>query len=284
MSESATMSLGKVMVTMTLGEALTLTRGLGCHSLGFQLQWKLEGHASAVAQFTGGAVMVYLGSQFHYVGPLHISPARSTRIGTEGHQTRTGSIGAHVDLYPAQLAALEELRSHNGVMFDVTVVAEGGTLDEPKVVVDSLSVRRTFEQSAWVRCLSAAKYSDVLLIEVPALASRLPKFGDVDEAFRKSQEALMRGDYEDCVSWGRKTLERLETTLGDAEVVKNMAQAAASKGGTGEWDKADRVRFVRRAVTVLAHPAAHGNKNEWNTFGAATMQRHLSSCRRPFFG
>ena len=251
------MSLGRDLgANFVLGEQLRLTRGLSCYTLEFRVRWALQGVGAGIAHFADGHASVSLGNEYRFIGPVRLGPARDTRVNLNGQPQATGWLCVELDLSSAQLAALEQARGH-GIMFAITLAAEGGRTDDNRVFAESCEMRRTFEHSAWVRCLNEAKYLDVVLLEVPSLAARSEKFREVDEAFRQSQEALVRGNHEDCVTWGRKTVERLETILAD----KDAVDRSMTKGNLAEWNKTERVQLLRRAAKILANPAAHGDKN-----------------------
>ncbi|MDP2344406.1 MAG: hypothetical protein Q8O67_25835 [Deltaproteobacteria bacterium] len=256
---------------LVLSERISLRRGLGHYTIIFPAEWRLEGqHGFARISAVSASLLVKSEGKYCVLGRGIVVATQAT-FALEGNRARSGSLEFEVDLLPAQMAELEEVRSHDGITFDLSITLEGGASNEPRLKWDRGNLRRTYEQSAWVRALNEAKFSESVLIQVPSLSDRDPRFKDVDEAFRESQAALLTGRYEDCVSWGRKTLERLETALNDAEAVKNIING----GNFGEWAKSERVQFVRRAVKQLAHPSAHGNKNAlehtWNRDDATAL-------------
>jgi hypothetical protein len=173
-----------------------------------------------------------------------------------------------LELDAARLTAIEALRMGRDLNLRIHVngsaVAPGAS--GPQRIRAEIDHPTT--QSDWVRVLDGMGYRKTLLLEVPMpSADAREQFQQAIEHLREAQDLMMRGKYRDAVGRCRDVLESLETALGDA--------TTAAPDNQRDWDKACRIRNVRRAFKVLTHPARHADQvstqHEWGPEDAASV-------------
>jgi len=123
-------------------------------------------------------------------------------------------------------------------------------------------------QSDWVRVLDGMGYRKTLLLEVPMPPADAPEqLRQVVEHLWHAQDSMMHGRYRESVGACRDVLESMDVALVDANTT--------APGDQRTWDKATRVRQVRRALKVLTHPARHADEvstqHEWGPEDAASI-------------
>lgn len=173
-----------------------------------------------------------------------------------------------LELDAARVQAIEALRMGRSLNVQLhingTAVAPGAR----QLQRIRAQIRHEATQSDWIRVLDGMEYRKTLLLEVPMPATDAHEgLRQAVEHLRQAQDLLMHGRYREAVGACRDVLESLDTALGDA--------AAAVPDNQRDWDKACRVRNLRRALKVLTHPARHADEvsaqHEWGPEDAASI-------------
>lgn len=122
------------------------------------------------------------------------------------------SVEFKLTLFPAQIAAVEELRAGGDLRFLLTIVGEGGGYSEnPKAIHPTNdSLWKALARSDWVRMLHDAKAMDILLLEIPMPFVEPPAgLKPVIDNLRQAQNMFYEGHYPDCLINCRKSIETL---------------------------------------------------------------------------
>lgn len=164
-----------------------------------------------------------------------------------------------MELDARRIEAIERIRTGKELWFrlDVFGVAHG-----PETPPDR-SLKAQFQQrvnqGTWIEMLEMMGYKRTLLLEVPVLDEKEnPLLSEATQHLTQAQMHLNRGHYRDCVGSCRDVLEALQTALGDneerlPELGKEVIESTKS------WSKNQRIRAVRWALHVLAHPSRHAD-------------------------
>lgn len=173
-----------------------------------------------------------------------------------------------LELDAARVEAIEAVRSGRNLGLRLHVDGNALAPGESRPQRVRVQILHEVAQSDWVRVLDGMGYRKTLLLEIPMPASDAPEqLRQAVEHLRQAQDLVMHGRYREAVGACRDVLESLDTALGDA--------TAAAPDNQRDWDKACRVRHVRRALKVLTHPARHADEvsaqHEWGPEDAATI-------------
>lgn len=200
----------------------------------------------------------------------HFSPGPTVLpISPYGSGSRHQTVRLETDLDRARLEALETVRAGGNLSLNVQM--------QIRVDDQAQSAQEQFDvnQGVWVGVLEQMGFRRTLLIEVPVPSDGRPA-GLVQAValLGKAQEHMLHGRDRDTVAACREVLEAIAAALGDTEQVEPELHKVLFQG-TSLMSKAERVRLVRRALRVMAHPAHHQDpaaaQVEWTRIDAAAM-------------
>lgn len=200
----------------------------------------------------------------HFRPSPTVLPIRAYGSGST-HQT----IRLEADLDRARLEALENVRAGGNLSLNVQL--------QIRIDDQAQSANEQFDvnQGVWVGVLEQMGYRRTLLIEVPVPSDGRPAgLGTAVELLGKAQEHMLHGRDRDTVAACREVLEAIAAALGDTEQVEPELHKVLFQG-TNQMSKAERVRLLRRALRIMAHPAHHQDpaaaQIEWTRIDAAAM-------------
>ncbi len=203
----------------------------------------------------------------------HLRPLGSLLRNDELPPFRDWQVPLVADLSLVQLEALEAQRRGG----DLTIAVHfHAALDcgVHGLRISTTTLPHTIPQSEWVRILSQMGYQRTLLLEVPVPDSgNAPEMAGAVEFLAEAQRQMIEGHYRQAVGSCRDALEQLAAALQDgSNFPRPLADAL---GGTSRWPKAERLRLLRRALTIVTHPAKHGDPMalsfEWDREDARSL-------------
>ena len=261
-----------------------LESGLACYLLTLNFEWQLQTETPGLSvRGFHGVAHVHANGAFRQIGRLIPSAPTVIRLAANGQRLVRGSFALQVELSPAKMAALEDVRNGGDFLLHTNIDVEIHNADDGRSSIDVAQVRRTIEQSSWLKRLKEASFADTLLLEVPALDASDPNLAEATARFRESQSAAARGDWKVSVGQARDVLERLESAYGDKAQVDDAAFQKILEGST-TWSKTKRIQLLRRALKVFANPAKHDDDNaasfDWSRKDAVAVLQIQSAILR----
>ena len=190
-------------------------------------------------------------------------------------QTNKRNFQVEIELDAKRIAAIEDIRLGGDLNFTLNIygVARSASDGRSRTVTASLQYRAN--QSTWIEVLDQMKYRRTMLLEIPILDEKVsPRFPEAAEHLRTARTHLLSGHFRDSVGACRDVMESLSKALSDDkyqpdEEIKSWFKDMRSMG------KEERLRLVRRAVTVLTHPARHADEVsasiEWSPMDARAV-------------
>lgn len=201
--------------------------------------------APDVARVDVGPDQLCLGS----ATPNHSLHVRTLQ--TPGHF----SYEFRLDLSPAQLAALEDIRGGGDLAFRVILSGVAGN-------EASFADRESWQQvlthvvplSEWIEHLRVAKAMDILLLEIPMPFVDPPaQLAAAMKLLRQAQSLFLQAHYADCVINCRRALEEFEKVLG-RDRSGLLKRLATDREGL---DKSERQTTIEAAVYHFGNLAVH---------------------------
>lgn len=236
--------------------------GLGFYRLvahiGVTFHGKPDGAEVTVTNIDGELLVRGKDNQEHYLGYLRRQGA-TYPFATYQH-TATGSITLEIELDAGRIEAIERIRLGGDLFFKLTLYgsAYGGGDTHSRAVQDVLHFRAN--QSSWIEILDQMGYRQTMLLEIPVAGGEIsPQLSEAAKHLQTAQAHLLRGHFRDAVGACRDVMELLSAALTDEEgqlpgTIKAWFDDTRSMG------KGERLRIVRRALKVLAHPARHADQ------------------------
>jgi hypothetical protein len=178
-------------------------------------------------------------------------------------QADTRELYLECEVDSARLDAIEALRAGAdlGLLIQFQGQVDGGRWQGG-------SVDHTVNQSAWAAVLADAGYRRTLLIEMPVPdPAAEPELAAAIAYLAQAQAHLLAGRDRDAVGACRDVLEELEKLPG--------AEFTEPSGDRNAWSKAERVLRLRKALTLLTHPARHRKEDAARIIWGRTYARAI---------
>lgn len=186
-----------------------------------------------------------------------------------------------IELSHVQLDALE--RERQGGTFSLAVAYRGLATDH-QGHLDHLSGRdqREVSQSEWCNVLGQLNYHRSVLVEVPLPDEDAhPALAGTTRELAAATAALRQGRVRDAVGACRLALESLAHAIGEDHGTYNIVEVVR---GNPHLDKQARFAALRKALTIVSHPAHHGDPNasaiEWHYEDAVALVMCTTSILR----
>jgi len=194
--------------------------------------------------------------------------------------TNKGNFQFEIELDARRIEAIEHIRLGGDLNFTLNIYGIAFSASDGRSHTVTASLQYRANQSTWIEVLDQMGYRRTMLLEIPILDEKVsPRFPEAAEHLRTAQTHLLRGNFRegnfrDSVGACRDVMESLSKALSDDqyqldEVVKSWFKATRSMG------KEERLRLIRRAVTVLTHPARHADEVsasiEWGPMDARAV-------------
>lgn len=161
-----------------------------------------------------------------------------------------------LDLTRSELDAWE--RARQGKPFTLGL-AYHGLAFSPSVGVDNLmgSDNRSITQSEWVTALDELGYRKTVLVEVPVPDEREhPALATAARELAHATSALLTGPSRTVVASCRQALEALAHAIGEDPTTYNIVDLVRNNP---RLDKPERFAVLRKALTIVCHPAHHAD-------------------------
>lgn len=233
-------------------------RGLGLFRLicdvHFDFQIRKPGEIATVVQVSGQLSVQAREETAEYLGRVHQADSQATIDVRELPDRRDLSLG--LDLSRDQVAALEDLRAGGGLTLSLQVSARVHATHGYENPIQDVTL--FINQGTWVEILNSMGYSNLLLLEIPrGRREHANEMSPVMDRLREANVALQRGDWRAAVGSTRDVMESMSAALGDRDDLDQAFAPMYEK--TRTWDRAARLRNLRRALRVFAHPAKHSS-------------------------
>lgn len=182
-----------------------------------------------------------------------------------------------LELDRARVEAIETVRGGGELRFRLTVSTIGSG---PKGTWRALEmIQAPVNQGTWIEALQRMGYGETALLEVPVVPrDACPQLTAAFDYLADAQSDLLHGDWRDAVGKTRDIMEAIASALGEegdqlAEFQKLFEKVRGS-------DRATRLRVLRRALTLFAAPAKHGDEKssaiDWKR-SDAVMAVHMAA-------
>ncbi len=250
--------------------------GLGFYRLIAVVKASMHGRGQeetiSVSDLTAELSIRGAGNLEHYVGRMWQQGA-GERL-TASQYAWTPSVLLEVDLDARRLEAIESVRVGGSLDLKLWLYGRAVTSSGRAESVRA-DLYCTANQSSWIAALGQMGYRKTLLLEIPMPAEGTnEQLGQAAAHLREAQDLLLHGRYSDSIARCRLVCDSLAPVLDDA--------AGLPASGPSDWfqrqremTKKERVRLVRRALTVLTHPAHHADQvstqHEWGPDDAASI-------------
>ncbi|PKN67823.1 MAG: hypothetical protein CVU57_01010 [Deltaproteobacteria bacterium HGW-Deltaproteobacteria-15] len=187
-------------------------------------------------------------------------PERPIVIQTFPHSHRN-SISFYLDLTPAQIEALEEVRKGEDLFFCFDMKGEGYKDDQHWEAWDQLTI--PVNRKTWTDVLRQIGYADFLLFEIPVPHSNSPaELKNAIASLEKARDHFLAGSYDDTVANCRKSLESIEKGLNEETAQKEAVRHY--QRNRDEMSKEERQLFLREALKRYTHLAHHTSETGAN--------------------
>jgi hypothetical protein len=193
----------------------------------------------------------------------------------------TSTLRLAIELSGVQLDEFERLR--RGGPFTLAVVYHGLATDH-QGRLDHLRGRDQLEvsQSEWVAVLGALGHQRSVLVEVPLPDEAVhPGLATATHELAVATSALRHGRVRDAVGACRLALENLAHAVGEDPENYNVVEIVRRDPNL---DKQARFALLRRSLTIVAHPAHHGDPNaaavEWHYEDAVALVTQTTALLR----
>lgn len=165
-----------------------------------------------------------------------------------------------IELDAKRIEAIERIRMGGDLFFEMDLygVAHSGREKNTQAVCDTLQYRAN--QSTWTEILEQMGYRRTILLEIPVPGDEIsPEFSKATMNLQTAHVHMLRGHFRDAVGACRDVMESLTAALHDngdqqPEAIQSWFEGTRSLG------KEERLRIVRRALTVLTHAARHADQ------------------------
>ena len=152
-----------------------------------------------------------------------------------------------------QLDAIEKYRNSGDLR--ISICLSGDINYEDKV--DSFFGKESIyiPKQQWLEALSAMKYQNTLLLEIPMPEKESQNENGLSELLKRAQNHILNGHYQESVALCRQAIELIEITQDD----KSQAKSANKKYKEARADMSiqERMLFLREAIKNVTHLAAH---------------------------
>jgi hypothetical protein len=246
--------------------SVALRRLLGAYELVFPLDIRVSaedgqprvliiaGANVVVRASAGGCPLGFARPQF----PIRLVPVK--------YETSQNAILA-LTLAPAQIEALEDLRSGGDLDFDLTAMCEADDKQNRHQVQEQLRV--TVPQSAWIAQLRSAGALNILLLEIPMIIdppSAIAKAAQSDLV--TAQRHFLSGEYESCASYCRRAMEKLGEQAYGAEWWSSIWSDLSNKTNRELMTKEKReqatIATIRHYTHLAVHPEKDGERSQFS--------------------
>jgi hypothetical protein len=190
-----------------------------------------------------------------------------------------------VELSAPQLEAFERLRQ--GRRFVLAVAYHGLAADhEGRVNRVRGRDQREVGQDEWLDVLNSLHHHRTVLVEIPLPDDASPtSLSASTRELASATTALRQGRVRDAVGACRLALESLAHAVGEDPANYNVADLVRRNPNL---DKQARFALLRKSLTVVAHPAHHGDPNataiEWHYEDAAALITQTAAMLRYYSG
>jgi hypothetical protein len=199
-------------------------------------------------------------------GPVLIGRAFSGDGGALYQRQKRGvtTTSLVLDLTFQQLEGLERRRC--GGPFSLELRYQGLAFVDGKASNVGGNLTRQVTQDEWIRVLNQVGYRRLVLVEVPVADDQAhPALAKATLELGHATAALHTGRCRDAVGACRVALEALAHALGETPQTYSLQDLLKRNL---LLDKAERFGLVRKMLTIVTHPAHHGDPNaaavEWH--------------------
>jgi len=198
------------------------------------------------------------GTQEYYLGSLRQLGADSS-IQTYQH-TNDNNFSLEIELDARRIEAIEGIRLGEDLSFSLIIYGVAHSEREKRSQPVNVTLQYKANQSAWIEILQQMGYRRTMLLEIPLLSEEIsPRFEEAAKHLQTAQTHLLKGHFREAVGTCRDVMESLTMALNDEgdqppDTVKSWFKDQKS------FSKEERLRLVRRALTVLTHPARHADE------------------------
>lgn len=241
--------------------------------VGYTMHNKLSGQEVTVTNIGGALEVRGKDTAGRFLGNVRRESPESPLMTYE--HTNKGNLQFEIEMDVRRIEAIEHIRLGGDLNFTLKIygVARSASDGRSRTVTAFLQYRAN--QSTWIEVLDQMEYRRTMLLEIPILDEKVsPRFPEAAEHLHMAQTHLLRGHFRDSVGACRDVMESLSKALSDdkyqpEDVVKSWFKATRS------MCKEERLRLIRRAVTVLTHPARHADEVsasiEWGPIDARAV-------------
>jgi len=251
--------------------------GLGFYRLiirvGYTMHNKPPGQEVTVTNIGGTMEVCGKDSSARFLGYLRRESPESPLV-TYDH-TNNGNFQFEIELDAKRIEAIEHIRLGGDLNFTLNIYGIAHNASDGRSHTVRASLQYRANQSTWIEVLDKMGYRRIMLLEIPILDEKVsPRFPEAAEHLRTAQVHLLRGHFRDSVGACRDVMESLSKALSDDKYQPDEAVKSCFKS-TRSMGKEERLRLIRRAVTVLTHPARHADEVsssiEWSPMDARAV-------------
>ncbi len=183
--------------------------------------------------------------------------------------TNKGDFQFEIELDARRIEAIEHIRLGGDLNFTLNIYGIARSASDGSLLTVTASLQYRANQSTWIEVLDQMGYRRTMLLEIPILDEKVsPRFPEAAEHLRTAQTHLLRGNFRDSVGACRDVMESLFKALSDNNYQPEFKDMRS-------MGKEERLRLVRRAVTVLTHPERHADEVsasiEWGPMDARAV-------------
>lgn len=258
-------------------KAIQGSPGLGFYRLMADVNYTTHGKKAeeevTVSNIGGTLCVRGRDTQDRFLGHVWLENPESALVTYEHMYER--NLQFEIELDAMRLAAIEDIRLGGDLNFTLHICGIARNASDGRLHTMTAPLQYLANQSTWIKVLDEMGYRQTMLLEIPILDAKVsPRFPEAAEHLRTAQTHFLRGHFRDSVGACRDVMESLSKALSDDkyqpdEAVKSYFKSTRSMG------KKERVRLIRRAVTVLTHPARHADKDsssiDWSPMDARAV-------------
>jgi len=226
--------------------------GIGFGRLQFPIEFQLHGCPSPAARLEQLLANVYAGRPGGAMRPLGKARPQNSWFTQVFEHGRSETVALELDLQPAALEALEQLREGGPLLFqiDLSLQVRRGERIEPAYERVNLPVNL----SDWAQVIQALGHRDILIVAVELPMEVFQELSSPLGELRAAHQDLIAGRYDATVMRCRRAMDGIGTHLVGADPERIWERFASARGA---MTKSERAELVRLAVRHFSHLAAH---------------------------